>query len=218
MSDLDAHTAAVLRLIAESRRPGARLLLGIAGPPGSGKSTLAARVVERLNHGGRAEAALLPMDGFHLENDVLESCGLLAVKGAPQTFDAAGFVRLVRSLRNPDEDVAYPLFDRARDCTLPGAGRLPAGTPVVVVEGNYLLLRSGDWAGLQGLFDAAVMIAPPVEVLEARLIYRWLEHGLSAEAAARRARGNDLANARLVMAQSATADLVLGDAEATVTP
>ncbi len=88
---------------------------------------------------------------------------------------------------------------------------------MVVVEGNYLLLRSGDWAGLQGLFDATVMIAPPIEVLEARLIDRWLDHGLSPEAAARRARGNDLANARLVIAESARADLVLEIAEATAT-
>lgn len=132
-----------------------------------------------------------------------------AVKRAPETFDADGFVNLVHRLKNDREDIAYPLFDRGRDCAEPGAGCLRAATPVVVVEGNYLLLRSGPWAALKPLFDATDLIAPPMSVLESRLTDRWLGHGLSREAAIRRVRENDLRNARRVLTHSSDAGLCL---------
>jgi pantothenate kinase len=212
---LEHEVDAVLSLITRRSEPGCRAIFGIAGPPGSGKSTLAARVVDALvAQRGADAAALLPMDGYHLENDTLDAHGLRALKGAPQTFDVSGFVDLVRRVRQGDADIRYPLFDRAGDCTLPDAGLLRADTPIVVVEGNYLLLRDGDWSDLAPLFDATVMIAPPLAVLEERLIARWLSHGLPPDAATARARGNDLVNARTVLDQSAPADLVLGVSEA----
>lgn len=211
MADLEAHIEAVLGAIARTPRHDGRLLVGIAGPPGSGKSTLARAVVGRLATGARTPpvAALVPMDGFHLDNAELDARGLRAVKGAPETFDVAGFVDLVRRLRAARDDVRYPLFDRGEDRTLPDAGLFRAGTPIGVVEGNYLLLAEGDWRAVAPLFDLTVMIAPPTEVLEARLIRRWLDHGLPADAAERRARGNDMTNARRVLEGSAAADLVL---------
>jgi pantothenate kinase len=210
MAGLDDHVAAVLALIDGLPRREGRLMIGIAGPPGSGKSTLAERVVDALNdRQGDAAAALLPMDGYHLDNTVLDARGLRAVKGAPDTFDAAGFVALVRRIRHEAGDLRYPLFDRSADRTAPDAGLLRAETGIVVAEGNYLLLRDGPWADLKDLFDATVMIAPPLKVLEERLIDRWLSYGFAPEAAAARARGNDLANARTVLARSSVADLHL---------
>ncbi|MGC3874476.1 nucleoside triphosphate hydrolase [Halomonas sp. GXIMD04776] len=211
MAPACADSATVLDLIARVTRPGQRTLIGIAGPPGSGKSTLAEAVVERLNAntGNEPRAALLPMDGFHLENEVLVEQGLLSRKGAPETFDAAGLVRLVRRVREDAGDIHYPLFDRARDCCLPDAGLLQAETPIVVIEGNYLLLDAPPWDGLTGLFDATVFLAPSIEILEGRLIDRWLSFGFSPEAAAEKVRGNDLRNARLVLDSSRAADLLL---------
>ncbi len=211
MADLETNTNAVLAAIARAPRRDGPLLAGIAGPPGSGKSTLARKVVDNLDTGERNPpmAALVPMDGFHLDNEALDALGLRAVKGAPETFDAAGFVSLVRKLREPAEDIRYPLFDRAADRTLPDAGLFRAGTPICVVEGNYLLLPDSPWAALAPLFDVSVMIATPTDVLEDRLIQRWLDHGLPRDAARRRARGNDMTNARRVLESSATADLVL---------
>ncbi|WP_241524034.1 uridine kinase [Oceaniglobus indicus] len=219
MRDLDRDTTIILDLI--ERRLGADLAAGrrrvvaIAGPPASGKSTLAARVVEGINRKAGDTAALLPMDGFHLDNATLDARGLRQLKGAPDTFDADGFVALVRHVRQGNADIRYPLFDRAQDRTLPGAGFLPEATPLVVVEGNYLLLRQGAWAGLSNLFDLTVMLAPPLAELEARLIARWRHHGLAPAAAEARARGNDLTNARTVMTESAEADLFLGDSHDT---
>ncbi|EPX75407.1 hypothetical protein [Salipiger mucosus] len=207
-----ADPAAVAEVAERARAavtPGRRLVLGIAGPPASGKSTLAAAVADHLNAEGDGVAEVVPMDGFHLDNDRLDALGLRAVKGAPQTFDAKGFADLVAKLGQIDTALRYPLFDRARDCTLPDAGHLSAGTQIAVVEGNYLLLQQGDWAALRPLFDLTVLVAPPLAVLEARLIERWLHHGLPREAAEARARGNDLVNARTVLEASAPADITL---------
>ena len=211
MADLYAHTQAVLDAVARAPRRDGRLVVGIAGPPGSGKSTLARNVVDRLNAQERSPpmAALVPMDGFHLDNARLDALGLRAAKGAPETFDAEGFVALVRRLREARQDIRYPLFDRAADRTLPDAGLFRAGTPIAVVEGNYLLLSEDAWGDLAPLFDVTVMIAPPTEVLEKRLIQRWLDYGLPADEARRRAQGNDMTNARRVLDGSEAADLVL---------
>lgn len=202
---------AVLDLITRAARSGQRVVIGIAGPPGSGKSTLAEDVVERLNleAGKGLRAALLPMDGFHLDNEILAERGLLARKGAPETFDAAGLVRLVRRVRDREADIRYPLFDRTRDRCLADAGLLEAETPIVVVEGNYLLLDAPPWDELAGLFDATVFLCPSIRTLEDRLIERWLSFGFSPKAAAEKARGNDLKNARLILENSRAADLLL---------
>lgn len=211
MAPACTDSRAVLNLIAQTTRPGQRVVIGITGPPGSGKSTLALDVVERLNTeaGNGLRAALLPMDGFHLDNEVLAERGLLPRKGAPETFDTAGLVRLVRRVRDGGADIRYPLFDRKEDRCLTDAGLLKAETPIVVVEGNYLLLDAPPWDVLRGLFDATVFLAPSIETLEERLIERWLSFGFSSEEAAEKARGNDLKNACLVLKYSRTADLLL---------
>ncbi|MBV0914080.1 uridine kinase [Rhodobacteraceae bacterium ASV31] len=184
-----------------------RRLVGIAGPPGSGKSTLAARVAAAL---GTRRAVVLPMDGYHLDNADLDRRGLRDIKGAPETFDADGFVTKLRAVRKATGVVRYPVFDRAADRTVPEAGTLHPQVDTVVVEGNYLLLQDPPWNALRSLLDASVMIAPPETVLLERLVERWLTHGLSPEAARRRAAGNDLRNVRTVLSRSAPADLLIG--------
>lgn len=204
-------SAAVLRLIKSIERPDARIIIAIAGPPGSGKSTLADVVVKKLNEEmGADTAALLPMDGFHLDNEILIERGLLERKGAPQTFDAEGLLALINEVRNSDRDIRYPVFDRVQDRSISDLGLLTKDTPIVVVEGNYLLMDTPVWNRLLPLFDASVFLSPSLEKLEKRLISRWLDHGFSEQAAKDRARGNDLKNARVVLEHSQQADLVLG--------
>lgn len=205
----NASIDAVLGAIRSRGEVQSRVLVGIAGPPGAGKSTLAAALASRLG----AKAAVLPMDGYHLDNALLEERGLLHRKGAPETFDGAGFVGLVRSLRQ-SANVSYPTFDRENDRTVPYGGRIDAATKIVLVEGNYLLLQTPPWSDLKPLFDVTVYLDVPEPVLKSRLVTRWREHGLSALDAEARAEGNDMRNVALVMGSSCQADFVLGEDEA----
>ncbi|MCG6904194.1 MAG: nucleoside triphosphate hydrolase [Rhodobacter sp.] len=181
-----------------------RRLVAIAGPPASGKSTLASDLVAALG----PRAVLVPMDGFHLDNRLLDARGLRPRKGAPETFDADGFVAMIRRIANDDE-VVLPVFDRSRDLAIAGAEVVSPKTDIAVVEGNYLLLNRPPWSQLHPIWDLSVSLDVPLEELEQRLIQRWLDHGLSATDATARAQSNDLPNARLVLEQSVRADIRL---------
>lgn len=185
----------------------ARVLIAIAGPPGSGKSTLAEAVVQALTDAGHA-AALVPMDGFHLDNATLQARGRLARKGAPDTFDAAGFVTLLQMLK-AGGPVAVPVFDRAQDRVIPAAAQVPAATRICVVEGNYLMLDQAPWSAASSLWDYSVFLDVAQPELERRLIRRWRDHGLDAAAAQDRVEGNDLPNAVHVLTHSRPCDLHL---------
>lgn len=128
---------------------GRRFLLGIAGPPGAGKSTLAQEVVDRLGDG----AVLVPMDGFHLADEALARLGLADRKGAPDTFDAAGYVALLRRLRDQQDEVVWaPAFRRELELAEAGVIAVDRSVEVVVTEGNYLLC-DGPFAPVRGLLD-----------------------------------------------------------------
>lgn len=201
----------ILDRIDRARDERSRILVGIAGAPASGKSTLADELVKVIvARDGAGTAALVPMDGYHLDNAELDARGLRHIKGAPQTFDALRFLALVREIKQDAGPVSYPCFDRVSDRTIPDAGHLAAGTPVVVIEGNYLLLNKPVWANLGALFDVTVMLSVPLSELRTRLVNRWLTHGLSRADAEARADGNDIANSRQVIKNSASAHLTLG--------
>ena len=179
-----------------------RFIAALAGAPGAGKSTLAATLVAELGTGAR----LIPMDGFHLDNAVLDARGLRAVKGAPQTFDAAGFVNLMQRLRVGGE-VAIPVFDRAADLARAGAETVTDADRILVVEGNYLLLDQAPWRDVP--YDLTVFLDVPKPELERRLVQRWLRHGMAPDAAQARALSNDIPNAQLVLRHSRGADLTV---------
>lgn len=210
--DLEQKTSAVCDLIHAHKGRGGRILVAIAGAPASGKSTLADCVVERLNQnaeGGKPQAALLPMDGYHLDNRILRAHGLFERKGAPETFDASGFCAAVKGLAEGGDLTFFPSFDRSLDIAVAGSIEIPHSVPIVVVEGNYLLLKSEPWCGIRSVFSASVFVNPGLDILTERLNARWLKYGLDPEAAARRAETNDLVNARLVLGNSNKADLEL---------
>jgi pantothenate kinase len=149
------------------------------------------------------------MDGFHLTNDVLQRRGLLAVKGAPETFDAAGFLALVRALRNASEAVSCPGFDRMIDAPVADRVRVVPGDVVVLVEGNYLLLDRPPWAWLSEAFDAIAYLDVPDEIRRSRLIARHVEFGRDPADAAEFVHRSDEANAVLVQASRSRADLIV---------
>jgi len=185
---------------------GGRRLLGLAGPPGAGKSTLAARLAAALG----PAACVVPMDGFHLAQRELERLGRAGRKGAPDTFDAAGYRALLQRLRaaGGDEEVYAPEF--RREIEEPVAGAIAVGPEVrlVITEGNYLLLDDGPWAGVAALLDEAWYVHTPDALRVPRLVARHVAHG-RAEAEARRwVEASDELNARLVAGTRGRADYV----------
>lgn len=215
MSQAVASAAALADLLLARLPARGRLLVAIAGAPGSGKSTLAERVRAEVEARQPGTAVLVPMDGYHLDNAVLAPRGLLARKGAPETFDADGLAAALARIR-AGETVAVPVFDRDLDLARAGGRTVEAGHRLVLVEGNYLLLDRPPWSTLAGLFDLTLMLEVGEPELRQRLIDRWLSYGLDPAAAIRRAEGNDLANARVVVASSRRADLLMaGDSSFT---
>lgn len=207
-TDIQAAISAAVRRVAtvfESLpEDGTRKLIALAGPPAAGKSTLSEAISAAF-----PEAVFAPMDGFHLDNSILEDRGLLHRKGAPETFDAEGLLSACRRLKAGGE-VIWPGFDRTRDISIACRYVIPASAKVVIVEGNYLLLDRPVWRELQSLWDASVFLTAPLDELERRLIRRWTDHGLSESDARDRAMSNDIPNARLVVRESSPADCTVG--------
>ena len=201
-----------LRLVLRERDVGGRLMVAIAGPPGSGKSMLAELLVESLNADDPGCAAVLPMDGFHFDDLYLTPAGLRARKGAPDTFDVGGLRHVLLRLKSGDEEyVAVPTFDRQLEIARAGAKLIPKTTRIIVIEGNYLLLRRDPWSDLSRMFDVTVLIETPEEVLRERLTSRWRRYDLTPNQIGERLDGNDLPNGRLIMSESADPDFLLAN-------
>ncbi|WP_240197519.1 nucleoside/nucleotide kinase family protein [Nonomuraea lactucae] len=184
---------------------GARRMLGIVGAPGAGKSTVAEAIVSRL----APHACHVPMDGFHLANAELDRLGRRDRKGAPDTFDAAGYVALLGRLRAAREDVVYaPEFRREIEEPVAGAISIPRDVSLVVTEGNYLLLDEGPWAAVRGLLDQVWYFDTSESDRVELLVRRHIAYGKDPAAARAWALGSDQRNAETVAATRHRADLV----------
>lgn len=185
---------------------GRRALLGITGPPGGGKSTLAAGIAAEL--GGRA--VLVGMDGFHLAQAELERLGRAGRKGAPDTFDAAGYVALLRRLRAADEAVVYaPEFRREIEEPINAAVAVPRDVPLVITEGNYLLVDEGPWRHVRELLDESWYVVQDESTRVKLLIARHIEFGKDPDFAREWVLRSDERNAALVATTRPRADALV---------
>jgi pantothenate kinase len=184
---------------------GQRKLLGLVGPPGGGKSTLAQALLAALP--GRA--VVIPMDGFHLANAELARLGRAERKGAPDTFDSAGYVALLHRLKaqQADEIVYAPEFRRDIEEPIAGAIAVEPRVPLVITEGNYLLLEVGHWARVRELLDEVWFVDTDDALRRARLVQRHVDFGRTPPAARDWVDRTDEPNARLVAASQHLADV-----------
>lgn len=193
---------------------GERQILGITGAPGAGKSLLAERLVERL---GPELAVLVPMDGFHFANEVLHRLGRHARKGAHDTFDAWGYVALMRRIHDQPaaqaegrEDIIYaPRFRRDLEEPIGSAIAVKPEVPLIVTEGNYLLHDRAPWPQMLDLVDETWFLAPTEEQRLEQLIARHERFGRSPDEARERSLGSDQVNAELILSTAEAADLVV---------
>lgn len=203
MSEIASIAAAIFKRAGKSPRA----LVAIAGPPGSGKSTIAESLREVLPENS---AVVVPMDGFHFDDIVLNQRGLRQRKGAPETFDFRGFAALIKRLRSGEPEVAIPVFDRSIELSRAGAAIVGSDVKFILVEGNYLLLDEEPWAALGELFDFSIFIDVRRGELERRLMERWRFHGKSDDEARAWIASNDMPNIERVLARRRAADLVVG--------
>ena len=187
--------------------PGARTMLGIAGAPGSGKSTFAEWIRQQF---GPGQAVVVPMDGFHLGNAIIEGTPLRQRKGAIDTFDAGGYLSLLRRLARRDEPVVYaPEFRRTLDEPVAASIAIPAGVPLVITEGNYLLAEQEPWKEVRAQLDEVWFVDTPPGLRLSRLVERHVSFGMERAAAEAWAAGPDQANAVLIEATRPAADRII---------
>jgi pantothenate kinase len=206
MSTHSQDVSAIVGAIRTKAEKADRFMVAIAGPPGSGKSTLAEIIRTELCRVGET-AIVVPMDGFHFDDALLNQRGHRSRKGAPFTFDVYGFITLLKRIRTREPEIAIPVFHREQEIAHAGERIISEDAQIVLVEGNYLLLNSPPWNQLKPLFDLTIALNVPRDELERRLVQRWLDHGFDINAAKAKIASNDLLNIEEVIGKSAAADL-----------
>ena len=190
----------------EMLKGGSRKIIGLVGPPGAGKSTVGLALREIF----RDDSQIVPMDGFHLANVELARLGRAHRKGAPDTFDSAGYVDLLKRLHSQaaDEIIYAPEFRREIEEPIAGAIPIFPETQLLITEGNYLLLEDGHWKKVPAFLDEVWYVDVDDALRIERLAARHQQFGRSRDEAIAWVNTTDEPNARLIATGKQRANLV----------
>ncbi len=200
--DIDPLILDAARSLIDSSK---RRILGLVGAPGSGKSTLSEALLAALGD----QAQVVPMDGFHLSNRQLDALGRAQRKGAPDTFDAFGYRDLLHRLRasyRNRETVYAPGFYREIEEPIAASIAVTPGSPLIITEGNYLLLEEEPWPRVRAMLDEVWFLDVDRELREERLVARHMQFGRTERQAREWVRTTDAPNAERIEAMAASAD------------
>ena len=183
----NVHKPLLRMLVAlQTVNPQRRTVVFLCAPPGTGKSTLTT-FWEYLAQQDPELPAIqtLPMDGFHHYNSWLDAHLCRVVEG----------------------DCTWPQYDRQKHDPVEDALHVTA--PLVIVEGNWLLLDDEKWCQLAQFCDFSIFIKAPASALRERLVGRKLAGGLSLADAEAFYDRTDGPNVRRVLEESLPANLTL---------
>lgn len=205
--ELNSLEEALDRALSLTQKSDTRVIIGLVGKPGAGKSTLSSYLLKKLP---KETTALVPMDGFHLSNAQLALLGRSDRKGAPDTFDAHGYVELLQRIKtNVTQEIYFPIFHREIEESIAAEGVIHPHTSLVITEGNYLLLSREHWSGVAPLLTESWFIDVSNDRRMARLVARHIKYGKSTDAAHAWANGPDARNAEIVETTRELADLII---------
>ena len=209
-NEIDKLAAELLETLSNSPDR-SRYFLGITGGPAAGKSVLAENLSDEINiRTGDDLAAVIPMDGFHLPNNVLEERGLIQSKGAPETFDVDSFVELISQLHEfPDQNIMCPAYDRRTHDPVENAITIQPGNQLIIVEGNYLLLNVSPWNIIRSKMNEIWYIDTPLKTIKERLFHRHISGGASKNEAERKVVSVDLPNVELIKKTCSLVDKII---------
>ena len=207
---IDKLATGLLKTLANPSDKG-RYFLGITGCPAAGKSMLAKKLTDKINfRTGEDLAVIVPMDGFHLPNNILKERKLTKLKGAPETFDAVSFVKLINRLHEfPNLSIMCPAYDRITHNPIENAITIRPCNRLIIVEGNYLLLNVPPWNTIRTIMDKVWYIDTPLETVKERLLRRHTAGGTSKKEAVRKVVSVDIPNAELVRKTLLLADRIV---------
>lgn len=90
------------------------------------------------------------------------------VKGCPETYDTEKLRQKLEKIKI--EDILWPIYDRNLHDVV--EDQIKVTKDIILIEGNWLLLKQEPWKSMQQYADYKILILAEEEMLKERLISR----------------------------------------------
>ena len=154
-------------------------VIGVAGSVAVGKST-AARILQALlaEWPAHPRVDLVTTDGFLYPNAVLESRGLLARKGFPESYDVRRLLEFVIDVKSGKPNVKAPVYSHLTYDIVPGVWQEVNRPNVMILEGLNVLQTSPGQQGrtlfVSDFFDFSIYIDAHEDLIEQWYVDRFM--------------------------------------------